>query len=92
MKKSFQDTGFDIGLDGAKTEWHKTHNLGEGPQESIDFVFSVWAREIDRPGTIVLGGVKPPKIGARSSGFNMYGIAVVPKDGAKRSTYNELGR
>jgi hypothetical protein len=81
LKKSFKDTGFQLGLDGAKTVWHKKHAAAEGPGKSIDFVFSVWAREIDRPGVVTFGGVKPPKIGQRSSGFNMYGIAVVPKDG-----------
>jgi hypothetical protein len=88
LKKSFKDTGFDIGLDGAKTVWHKKHKTGEGPGANIDFVFSVWAREIDRPGVVTFGGVKAPKIGERSSGFNMYGIAVVPKKGAIR-TYEE---
>jgi hypothetical protein len=79
LKKSFKDTEFQIGLDGAKTVWHKKHALGEGPARSIDVVFSVWACEIDRPGVVTFGGVKAPKIGQRSSGFNMYGIAVVPK-------------
>jgi hypothetical protein len=79
LTKSFKDTGVDVGLDGAKTEWHRAHSLGEGPGESVDFIFSVWSRDIDWAGTISLGGVEPPKIGARSSGFNMYGIAVVPK-------------
>jgi hypothetical protein len=77
--KDFTDTGVDIGLDCAKTEWHKDHSLGVGPGVSIDFEFSVWKREIREPGTITLGGLEPPKL--RSQGFNMYGIAAVAADG-----------
>jgi len=79
LRRSFKDTGFDVGLDGAKTVWHSDHDLAEGPGASIDVVFSVWSRTIDRPGTVVLGGVEPPANSPRSSGFNMYGIAVVPR-------------
>jgi hypothetical protein len=92
LRKSFKDTGLDIGLDGARTVWHKKHDLAEGPGDSVDFVFSVWAREIDRPGMVEFGGVKAPKIGERSSGFNMYGIAVVAKDGRTFSSYDQVAR
>jgi hypothetical protein len=79
LKKEFQDTGFDIGLDGAQTIWHKQHDLGVGSGESVDFTFSVWKQEVPKARTVVLGGVDPPGQGFRSRGFNMYGIAVVAK-------------
>jgi ferric-dicitrate binding protein FerR (iron transport regulator) len=77
IRKDFEDTGIDIGLDGAHTEWHQTHSLGDGPGTSVDFPFSVWKRHVKTAGTVTLGSVEPPKVGTRSSGFNMYGIAAV---------------
>jgi len=78
MRDEFTDTGVDIGLDCAKTVWHKDHSLGVGPGKSIDFKFSLWKRDIDKPGTIKLGGVEPPP--DHDLGFNMYGIAAVAKE------------
>jgi hypothetical protein len=80
LQKDFKDTGVDIGLDGATTVWHKDHALGVGPGTSIDFPFSIWSREVPKAGKVSLGGVRPPQgKKARTQGFNMYGIAVVPK-------------
>jgi hypothetical protein len=79
LRRDFRDTGMDVGLDGATTIWHKDHATGVGPGESIDFPFSVWSREVLKAGVVRLGGVDPPKENPRSRGFNMYGIAVVPK-------------
>jgi ferric-dicitrate binding protein FerR (iron transport regulator) len=79
LTRDFKDTGFDIALDGAKTQWHKDHDLGTGPGVSLDFPFSVWSRDVAEGGTVSFGGVQPPKEKSRSRGFNMYGIAVVPK-------------
>ena len=75
LRDGFQDTGVEIGLDGATTEWHPGNSLARGAGKSVDFTFSIWQREIERPGDIILGGVKPPQ--RRSRGFNMYGIAAV---------------
>jgi hypothetical protein len=80
IRKDFEDTGIDIGLDGGRTEWHQTHSLAAGPGTSVDFPFSVWRRHVKTAGTVTLGSVEPPKVGARSSGFNMYGIAAVAAD------------
>jgi ferric-dicitrate binding protein FerR (iron transport regulator) len=77
IRDGFEDTGIDIGLDGAKTEWHKRHDVGIGPGQSIDFPFSVWRKKVTSAGTVTLGSVDPPKKGDRSYGFNMYGIAAV---------------
>jgi ferric-dicitrate binding protein FerR (iron transport regulator) len=79
LTRDFRDTGLDVALDGGKTEWHKDHQLGVGSGRSIDFPFSVWRREVTAAGTVTLGGVNPPKEKTRSRGFNMYGIAVVPR-------------
>jgi ferric-dicitrate binding protein FerR (iron transport regulator) len=75
LRENFTDTGLDIGLDGAKTEWHEMNSLATGAGRSVDFPFSVWKRELKRPETVTLGGIEPPDI--RSRGFNMYGIAAV---------------
>lgn len=80
IRKDFEDTGIDIGLDGARTEWHQTHSLGDGAGASVDFPFSVWKRHVKTAGTVTLGSVEPPEVGTRSSGFNMYGIAAVAAD------------
>jgi ferric-dicitrate binding protein FerR (iron transport regulator) len=77
VRDGFEDTGVDIGLDGAKTEWHKAHSLAIGPGQSVDFPFSVWRKRVKSAGTTTLGSVNPPKRGDRSYGFNMYGIAAV---------------
>jgi hypothetical protein len=79
LTRDFKDTGFDISLDGAKTQWHKDHDLGVGPGVSLDFPFSVWSRDLPAAGVVSFGGVQPPQEKTRSRGFNMYGIAVVPK-------------
>lgn len=79
LRKEFRDTGLNIGLDGAKTVWHKDHATESGAGNSIDFPFSIWARDVAKAGVVRLGGVEPPQGGVRSRGFNMYGIAVVPK-------------
>jgi hypothetical protein len=79
LLEDFQNTGHYIGLDGAKTVWHRRDRLDAGPGKSVDFAFSVWKRDVPAAGTVALGGVTPPKEGTRPSGFNMYGIAVVPK-------------
>ncbi|MEX2168412.1 MAG: FecR family protein [Pirellulales bacterium] len=75
LREQFEDTGVDIGLDGAKTEWHPANSLGVGAGQSVDFPFSVWRRAVREPGVVKLGGLTPPAIGSRSLGFNMYGIA-----------------
>ena len=75
LRENFEDTGLDIGLDGAETEWHPANSLAVGAGRSVDFPFSIWRRVIKEPGAVTLGGVEPPKF--RSRGFNMYGIAAV---------------
>jgi len=77
VRKDFKDTGVDIGLDGGQTEWHQNNSLDIGAGCSVDFPFSVWRRDVKEAGTVTLGPVNPPKVGTRSYGFNMYGIAAV---------------
>jgi hypothetical protein len=76
LRNDFLDTGIDIGLDCAKTEWHRDHSLGVGPGRSIDFTFSIWKRDVKQAGAVTLGGIEQPPA-VRSQGFNMYGIAAV---------------
>jgi hypothetical protein len=79
LRSQFKNTGLHIGMDSAKTPWHTEHANAAGPGQSIDFTFSIWSRDVPKAGVVTLGGVDPPKTGTRSRGFNMYGIAVVPK-------------
>ena len=76
LRNDFTDTGIDIGLDCAKTEWHKDQSLGVGPGHSIDYRFSVWKRDVKKAGTVTLGGIEQ-RPAVTSQGFNMYGIAAV---------------
>jgi FecR protein len=76
LRNDFTDTGVDIGLDCAKTEWHKDQSLGVGPGRSIDYRFSVWKRDVKKAGTVTLGGIEQ-RPAVTSQGFNMYGIAAV---------------
>jgi hypothetical protein len=76
LQRNFVDTGFDIGMDedpGPPGNMRPTAALGRGPGKSVDYVFSIWKREMNVPGQIVLGS----REGARGS-RSMYGIAVVP--------------
>jgi hypothetical protein len=77
VRDEFEDTGADIGLDGAKTIWHPANSLEKGAGKSVDFTFSVWRKTVTSPGAVVLRGLTPPPVGFRSLGFNMYGIAAV---------------
>ena len=54
--------------------------VADGAGNSIDFPFSVWRRDVKKSETVTLGSVNPPKLGTRSYGFNMYGIAAVAAD------------
>lgn len=81
LRDEFEDTGVDIGLDGATTEWHPANSLGTGAGRSVDFPFSIWRRVLREPGVVKLGGLTPPP--RRSLGFNMYGIAAVDLDAGK---------
>jgi hypothetical protein len=51
-----------------------------GTGRSVDFRFSVWQRDVKQAGVVTLGPVSPPKVGTRSYGFNMYGIAAVAEE------------
>ena len=46
---------------------------GGRPGETVDRLFSVWKRRIDRPGAVTLG-----PIGTKQGGKAMYGIAAAP--------------
>lgn len=75
LTKDFVDTGVKIGLDEAKTHYHRDYNLGTGAGQSIDTLFNVWKREVRTPGVVKLGAVKHFRF---SAGYNMYGIATTP--------------
>lgn len=84
---SFEKTGDVIGVDqksvapfeGAEeTKYH----LATGAGNSVDFIHSIWRREIREPGEVVLGPngllLEQTKEAGISAGVNMYGIVVVP--------------
>ncbi|QDT00922.1 FecR domain-containing protein [Adhaeretor mobilis] len=73
LRRDFEDTGIDIGLDEGRNRFRPDLISGVGPGESIDTVFSVWKQEVPIPRTVILGSVKKP---ASKNGYNMYGVAV----------------
>ena len=79
LEESFVDTGLDVGLDedaGPPVGRHpRKYRIGRGPGESVEFVFSVWRRNVEQPGEVVLGPRGPQK-----GGRTMYGIVAVPLD------------
>lgn len=78
LARDFVDTGFDIGLDEAKSRFKPRLVAECGPGRSIDTVFSVWRREVSDATTLLLGPVTPLE---DRTGFNMYGIAATPLTG-----------
>ena len=75
LQESFVDTGFDIGLDEGPLPQRLDHQIDKGPGVSVDYVFSVWKRDVAQPEPVVLG----PR-GGLSLGRSMYGIVVTPLD------------
>ena len=77
LRKEFEDTGVNIGLDEGPyyKSTPRTWKVGIGPGKSIDTVFSVWKCEVDKPTTLELGGMRHPDA---KRGYNMYGIAAKP--------------
>lgn len=75
LVKDFVNTGFDVGLDEEKSQYHYNYKLGVGAGRSVDTVFSVWKQEVRKPRTVRLGAVKQHRSGF---GYNMYGIATTP--------------
>ncbi|TWT34423.1 FecR domain-containing protein [Blastopirellula retiformator] len=81
LSREFVDTGVLIGLDEGNGS---RRPLGIGPNSSVDSNFKVWARKVEQPGVVILGGVDrrtyelpTPKYGGHNGG-NMYGIVVTP--------------
>lgn len=73
---AFEDTGIDIGLDQAYGRYSGDSSVASGGGMSIDDTFSVWSREVKRPGDLHLGNVDKPA--DKEAGWNMYGIAAKP--------------
>lgn len=69
LREAFRDTGFDVGLDEGPSPLIDL-SVGVGPGVSIDQVFSVWKRVVEKPGCITLG-----PMGKKVGGKAMYGIA-----------------
>lgn len=71
LKTDFKDTDVDVGLDeGPWTPGDPALRTTAGSGNSIDSVFSVWAKKCEQPGPVRLGPVGP-SAEARA----MYGIA-----------------
>jgi hypothetical protein len=69
---AFVDTGFDIGQDEGPIipNGHKSTKRGSGV--SIDAIFSVWKRDLEKGQSVRLGAMN-------GSAVSMYGIAAVPR-------------
>ncbi len=74
LTESFSDTGINIGLDEGSWPDPSRFSVEKGAGQSINHVFSVWSREVERGESIRLGalpGAKPNRA--------MYGIAAVAR-------------
>lgn len=81
LKRSFTNTGEEIGLDvgpfqSVGPDWHNRGPSGVGPGESVDHRLKVWVCEVDEPGVVRLGPLSPED----EHGANMYGIVATPRD------------
>jgi len=74
LTASFVDTGVDVGLDEGSWPDPSLFSVDVGPGVSINQVFSVWSRELDRGGPVELGSLAGGK-----NNRAMYGIAAVAK-------------
>jgi hypothetical protein len=83
LQENFIDTGVEVGLDEAKSVYHKDFKLDAGPGKSVDMTFSVWKREVRTPQVIHLGAVSKHRA---TLGYNMYGIALTPLDPAVKAS------
>ncbi len=90
LVKDFEDTGWDIGLDEGFNDRipDVSRKTGVGPGESVDFVFSIWRREVLEPSTVVLGSIQQERITIepREVSQSMYGVAVAPMNARNRET------
>lgn len=73
LSESFEDTGFNIGLDEGPSPIMHSFRVDVDPGTSIDAVHSIWRRRVAQAGSVRLGS-----IGERLSGWSMYGIAAQP--------------
>jgi len=83
LQENFIDTGVEVGLDEAKSVYHKDFKLAAGPGKSVDMTFSVWKREVRKPQVIHLGAVSKHRA---TLGYNMYGIALTPLEPAVKAS------
>ena len=77
LSNDFADTGLDIGLDTCG-KGQQNVQLGQGPGQSIDQVFSVWKRDVLGAETVILGPMSTE--GQSEAQNSMYGIAAVALD------------
>jgi hypothetical protein len=70
----FTKTGVSIGLDEGSWPDPSLFTVDRGPGRSINHVFSVWKRDVNRNEAIALGGLR----GGRNDRA-MYGIAAIPR-------------
>ncbi|HMP06678.1 MAG TPA: hypothetical protein PJ982_10040, partial [Lacipirellulaceae bacterium] len=83
LTEEFVKTGWVIGSDEGYDDVPEV-TTAIGPGKSIENTFSVWARDVAQPSTVVLGALQeeqttsPPREVLRA----MYGIAATPLAGA----------
>ncbi|SMP58178.1 FecR family protein [Neorhodopirellula lusitana] len=82
LSDEFEDTGLDLGLDEAANRYKPKKKVTTGPGASIDSIFSIWKRNIDKPQELRLGSFERPA--DVLLGYNMYGIAAVAKEAASQ--------
>jgi hypothetical protein len=87
LTTEFENTSDVIGVDQRSDApfdgvMESKYHLSTGAGKSVDFIHSIWRREVREPGEIVLGAngllLKETKEAGIAAGLNMYGIVVVP--------------
>jgi hypothetical protein len=85
LRDNFQNTGDKIGMDvGPFTEANlvftaERFSTGIGPGVSVDNVLSIWQRRVPVPTTLRLGATEAP-----NTDINMYAVAAIPLEDAKK--------
>ena len=78
----FVDSGWDVGMDEGFNDRKdgKSRRTAVGPGNGVDFVYSVWRRDVLEASSVILGPVNSEDIllPPREVPQGMYGIAAVP--------------
>jgi hypothetical protein len=87
LTDSFEDTGWDIGLDEGYDDVPNV-KTAIGPGKSLEWTCSVWMKEVTAPTTLLLGSLQQEKTSSapREVMRAMYGIVATPLSSSPPAT------